>query len=71
MYVSEKSDDFVVPTKLANKAGTPAAESMEGRGSPKSSCVRFAIGPDTEPDHAVSKRTCTACSDGFIATVIA
>ena len=31
IYVSGKSDDFVVPTKLANKAGTPAAESMEGR----------------------------------------
>ena len=37
MYVSGKSDDFVVPTKWANKAGTPVAESMEGRRSPKSS----------------------------------
>ena len=71
MYVSGKSDDFVVPTKLANKTGTPAAESMEGRGSPKSGCVRFAIAPDTAPDHAVSKSTCTACSEGFIVTVIA
>ena len=53
MYVSGKSDDFVVPTKLANKTGTPAAESMEGRGSPKSSRVRFALAPDTVPDHAV------------------
>ena len=43
MHVSAKSDDFVVPTKLANKTGTPVAESMEGRRSPKSSCVRFAI----------------------------
>ena len=43
MQVSGKSDDFVVPTKLANKTGTPVAESMEGRRSPKSSCVRFAI----------------------------
>ncbi len=43
-------------------------ESMKGRGSPKSRCVRFAIAPDTEPDNAVSKSTCTACSDGFIAT---
>ena len=37
MVVSGKSDDFVVPTKWANKAGTPVAESMEGRRSPKSS----------------------------------
>jgi hypothetical protein len=53
MHVSGKSDDFVVPTKLANKTGTPVAESMEGRRSSKSSCVRFAIAPDTVPDHAV------------------
>jgi len=37
MVVSGKSDDFIVPTKWANKAGTPVAESMEGRRSPKSS----------------------------------
>ena len=53
MQVFGKSDDFVVPTKLANKTGTPVAESMEVRRSPKSSCVRFAIAPDTVPDHAV------------------
>jgi hypothetical protein len=68
MVVSGKSDDFVVPTKLASKTGTPAAESMKGRRSPKSSCVSFAIAPDaiapdaiapdaiapdTVPDHAV------------------
>ena len=53
MHVSGKSDDFVVPTKLANKTGTPVADSMEGRRSPKSSCVRFAIAPDTVPDQAV------------------
>ena len=34
MYVSGKSDDFVVPTKLANKTGTPAAESVARKGSP-------------------------------------
>ena len=28
----EKSDSLVVPRKLANKAGAPAAESMEGSG---------------------------------------
>jgi hypothetical protein len=43
MHVSGKSDDFLVSTMLANKTGTPVAESMEGRRSPKSSCVRFAI----------------------------
>ena len=32
MYELEKSDSLVVPTKLANKAGMPAAESMEGSG---------------------------------------
>jgi len=53
MHVFRKSYDFVVSTKLANKTGTPVAESMEGRRSPKSSCVRFAIAPDTVPDHAV------------------
>ena len=32
MYWLEKSDSLIVPTKLANKAGLPAAESMEGSG---------------------------------------
>ena len=36
MVVSGKSDDFVVPTKWANKAGTPVTEFIEGRRSPKS-----------------------------------
>jgi hypothetical protein len=36
MNVPGESDDFVVPTKWANKTGTPVAESMEGRRSPKS-----------------------------------
>ena len=35
MHVTEESDDLVVPTKRANKAGTPAAESVEERGSTK------------------------------------
>jgi hypothetical protein len=51
-YVSGKADDFVVPTKLTNKTGTPAAESMVGKGSSKNSCVCFAIVPDSVPDHA-------------------
>ena len=37
MYVSRKSDDFVVPSMWANKAGTPVAESMEASRPPKSS----------------------------------
>jgi hypothetical protein len=32
MHGLEKSDSLVVPMKLANKAGPPAAESMEGSG---------------------------------------
>jgi hypothetical protein len=32
MHGLEKSDSLVVPMKLANKAGLPAAESMEGSG---------------------------------------
>jgi len=31
MVISRKSDDFVVPTKWANKAGSSVAESTEGR----------------------------------------
>ena len=29
MHAAEESDDLVVPSKRANKAGTPVAESME------------------------------------------
>ena len=35
MDVTEESDDLVEPAKRANKAGTPAAESVEERGSTK------------------------------------
>jgi len=31
MYAAEESDDLKVPSKRANKAGTPVAESVEGR----------------------------------------
>jgi hypothetical protein len=31
MYERGKSDHLVVPTKLANNAGQPAAEVVEGR----------------------------------------
>ena len=32
MHGPEKSDSPIVPLKLANKVGRPAAESVEGRG---------------------------------------
>ena len=35
MHVTEESDGLVVPEKRANKAGTPATESVEERGSTK------------------------------------
>ena len=72
MHVPGESDDFVVPTKWANKTGTPAAESMKGRRSPKSSHVRLAVTPDTVPDTVTfCEHTCTACSDVYIVTVLA
>jgi hypothetical protein len=43
MHVPEESDDLVVPTKRANKAGQPlAAESVEGRGSTKGNSCPWA-----------------------------
>ena len=53
MNANRKSDDFIVPTKRANKAGTPVAEFVEGRRSPKGSEVLFVFTPDTEPDHVI------------------
>jgi hypothetical protein len=41
MHVTEESDDLVVPAKRANKAGTPAAESVEERGSTKGNRIRM------------------------------
>ncbi len=35
MYVDEKSDSVIVPTKLSNKEGVPEAEMVEGRTLPK------------------------------------
>ncbi len=49
MNVSRKSDDPIVPAKWANKAGTPVAESMEERGSPKGNALTVIFAPDTEP----------------------
>ncbi len=35
MYVDEKSDSVIVPTKLSNKEGSPSAEMVEGRTLPE------------------------------------
>ena len=42
MHAAEESDDFVVPSKRANKAGTPVAEPVEERGSTKGNVARQA-----------------------------
>ncbi len=35
MYVDEKSDSVIVPTKPSNKEGLPLAETVEGRTLPE------------------------------------
>ncbi len=35
MYVDEKSDSVIVPTKPSNKEGVPLAETVEGRTLPE------------------------------------
>ena len=52
MHVAEESDGPIVPGKRTNKTGTPAAESVEGRGSPKGKPMSVLLTPDTVPDHA-------------------
>ncbi len=49
MNARRKSDGPIVPAKRANKAGTPAAESVEERGSPKGNVATHALAPDTAP----------------------
>lgn len=51
MYVSEESDGPIVPAKRANKAGQPAAESVEERGSTKGNTGQTAAGrtPSRKP----------------------
>ena len=42
MHAAEESDDPIVPGKRTNKTGTPAAESVEERGSPKGNpCLSY------------------------------
>ena len=52
MHADGKSDGSVVPTKRANKAGAPVAESVEERGPPKGNDVLSVVVPDVEPGHA-------------------
>jgi hypothetical protein len=51
MDAGGKSDDFIVPTKWANKTGTPAAEFAEERKSPKGSNVIVIVVPDSVSDY--------------------
>ena len=56
MNTNRKSDDLIVPAKWANKAGTPVAESMEERGSPKGNALTEIVASDTEP--IIAKYNC-------------
>ena len=42
MHADEESDDFVVPSKRVNNAGTPVAEPAEERGSTKGNVTQMA-----------------------------
>jgi RNA-directed DNA polymerase len=56
MHVAGESDDSIVPTKRANKAGLPtAAESVEGRGSVKGNVFAVDRVPDSVPDQRVAR----------------
>ncbi len=48
--------DPIVPEKRTNKTGTPAAESVEERGSPQGMPVSVLLTPDTEPDPVKHRR---------------
>ena len=49
MNAHRKSDGPIVPAKRANKAGTPVAEPVEERGSPKGNAAAHDLAPDTVP----------------------
>src|SRR5262245_32952780 len=49
MHVAGESDGFVVPAKRANKAGLPAAESVEGRDSAEGNVDQPLQVPDAVP----------------------
>ena len=70
-HVSGESDDLIVPEKQANKVGpTPAAESVEGRGSPKGNRVSVLLTPDTVPDHVRHRRARRATGRDGLRTVL-
>ena len=47
MNADRKSDGPIVPAKRTNKTGTPAAESVEGRGPPKGNAAMRLLASDT------------------------
>ena len=55
-YAIGKSDGPIVPAKRTNKTGTPVAESVEERGSPKGNAVRDLLAPDAAPGSARHRR---------------
>jgi len=52
MNADRKSDGPIVPAKRTNKTGTPAAESVEGRGSPKGNAAIHMLASYTVPVYA-------------------
>ncbi len=49
MNANRKSDGPIVPAKRANNTGTPVAESVEERGSPKGNATQDVLLPDSVP----------------------
>jgi hypothetical protein len=65
MYELEKSDSLVVPRKLANKAGVPAAEPMEGSGG-------IARNTNRQPTARTQRRSSrVSCADSRTRAVVA
>ena len=57
MHARGKSDGPIVPAKRTNKTGTPVAEPVEERGSPKGSAASSVLAPDTVPGFARHRRS--------------
>ncbi len=58
MYVDEKSDSVIVPTKPSNKGGLPSAETVEGRTLPEG---------NSDQEAAVRTQCRAAASNGLMA----
>jgi hypothetical protein len=58
MHTVEESDDFVVPSKRVNNAGTPVAEPVEERGSTKGNVAQQAT------DRTQSRNSVTSSLSG-------